>query len=353
MNRYWGLLVVSLVLLSLPVWGAADLPALSIRDNQLTVSGVSSGGYMAVQYHVAHSRQVMGAGILAGGPYGCAESGRWPTYQNCLMPDPDHPVPSTGASVARVERDAREGLIDDPVGMVGDRVWLLSGELDQRVDREVVDALAAFYRHWLEEGDIDYIKLAGAAHAMITGDADVEANECGESRAPYISHCPGIDPPGLLLAHLLGPLAPKAESARGELMAFDQGEFSREARALGLGDTGILYIPSGCRNGGCRLHVVFHGCHQSYEQVDLAFVRRAGYNRWAESNRIVVLYPQVAPRYGWTWSGRLWQWFEWVFNPNACWDWWGYGGDEYATKEGAQLRAVRLMVARLAARAGQ
>ena len=46
---------------------AADRAAVS-------VSGVSSGGYMAQQYHVAHSRQVMGAGILAAGPWNCAET---------------------------------------------------------------------------------------------------------------------------------------------------------------------------------------------------------------------------------------------------------------------------------------
>ena len=34
---------------------------------KISVSGISSGGYMAVQFHVAYSETIMGAGIVAGG----------------------------------------------------------------------------------------------------------------------------------------------------------------------------------------------------------------------------------------------------------------------------------------------
>ncbi|WP_235580933.1 hypothetical protein [Pseudorhodoferax sp. Leaf265] len=36
-----------------------------------------------------------------------------------------------------------------------------------------------------------------------------------------------------------------------------------------------------------------------------------GFNRWADTNRLIVLYPQVAR------SGAS------PFNPKGCWDWWG------------------------------
>ena len=77
------------------------------------------------------------------------------------------------------------------------------------------------------------------------------------------------------------------------------------------------------------------------------FARHAGYNRWADSNRIVVLYPQAITRYGW----GPWPWpTSFVFNPNGCWDWWGYTGVNYHTKAGAQIRAVKAMLDRLAAK---
>jgi hypothetical protein len=77
---------------------------------------------------------------------------------------------------------------------------------------------------------------------------------------------------------------------------------------------------------------------------DRRFVDGAGYNRWADSNRIVVLYPQVQPRYGLAIGS--WQWLN---NPFGCWDWWGYTGSDYATQGGVQIKAVRAMLERLAA----
>ena len=50
------------------------LPALEAVTDRTSVSGISSGAYMAGQFQIAHSRLVVGAAIIAGGPYGCAES---------------------------------------------------------------------------------------------------------------------------------------------------------------------------------------------------------------------------------------------------------------------------------------
>jgi poly(3-hydroxybutyrate) depolymerase len=54
---------------------AARLPSgLRLDRGAVTVSGLSSGGFFAHQFHVAHSALVAGAGIVAGGPYGCVET---------------------------------------------------------------------------------------------------------------------------------------------------------------------------------------------------------------------------------------------------------------------------------------
>lgn len=45
---------------------------ISSGNTTITVSGLSGGAYMAVQYHVAFSATVSGVGALAGGPYYCA-----------------------------------------------------------------------------------------------------------------------------------------------------------------------------------------------------------------------------------------------------------------------------------------
>src|SRR4051812_37688829 len=41
--------------------------------SEVTVSGISSGAFFAHQFHVAYSGLVKGAGLVAGGPYACAE----------------------------------------------------------------------------------------------------------------------------------------------------------------------------------------------------------------------------------------------------------------------------------------
>lgn len=322
----------------------AALPALGVQPTAVTVSGVSSGGYMAVQFHVAHASIVDGAGVLAAGPYECAEGSMWRALEDCMSPDADNPVPDTASSVARVEEDAAAGRIDAPAGLTGDRVWLLSGGADHTVARAVVDALAAFYRTWIDADALTYVTVPNAGHAMLSLD-DPQANTCDTSEPPFINRCEGVDAAGQLLTQLLGPLRPKAASAKGELLAFSQVAYARAAGAYGMGSTAYLYVPTGCRAGNCRVHVAFHGCRQSADQIGMRFVEFAGYNRWAESNRVVVLYPQTTPRYGWAWTGG---WPRWVFNPKACWDWWGYEDADYATREGVQIDAVKRMLDRLA-----
>jgi poly(3-hydroxybutyrate) depolymerase len=49
-----------------PALCADALPVLRVHPDAISVSGLSSGGFMAAQVRAAFSRMVMGAGILAG-----------------------------------------------------------------------------------------------------------------------------------------------------------------------------------------------------------------------------------------------------------------------------------------------
>lgn len=337
-----SLAIAALLLAVAPSHAAAPLPALGVHGRATTVSGLSSGGYMAVQFHLAHSTTVGGSGVLAGGPWDCAEGSARRALRNCMSPTAEAPVPSAGESVARARNAAAAKRIDPLDGLAGDRVWIYSGGNDHTVARPVVDALAAFYRTWIAAAALRYLTPADPGHAMPSQD-DPAANACATSEPPYINRCDQLDGPGDLLAHLLGPLNPKAPTAAGELLAFDQRPYARAAGAWGMADTAYVYVPTGCRSGGCRLHVAFHGCRQSADQIGQRYVRDAGYNRWAESNQVVVLYPQTTPRHGW--SATLPP--HWTFNPLACWDWWGYENGDYLSRQAPQIRAVRAMVERL------
>src|SRR5207244_12693334 len=66
------------VLLLAAAWfggGASAADALGrfpVDAAEVSVSGISSGAFMANQLHIAHSAGIIGAGMVAGGLYGCA-----------------------------------------------------------------------------------------------------------------------------------------------------------------------------------------------------------------------------------------------------------------------------------------
>lgn len=54
---------------------AAALGAYNVAHNTVSVSGLSSGGFMSVQLGVAYSDTFnVGFGVFAGGPYDCARA---------------------------------------------------------------------------------------------------------------------------------------------------------------------------------------------------------------------------------------------------------------------------------------
>src|SRR5262249_11336227 len=125
-------------------------------------------------------------------------------------------------------------------------------------------------------------------------DPDI-THACELTEPPYINRCVDkvtkapYDAAGALLAHLLGALPPVAASETGTLMEFDQREFAAgKPSSISLADTGYVYVPIICATQRCRIHVAFHGCQQYLGAVGTAFVRDAGYNRWADAHRLIV-----------------------------------------------------------------
>src|SRR5258707_6468123 len=52
-------------------WAADPLGRFPVDPAQVSVSWISSGAFMANQLHIAHSAGIIGAGVIAGGLYGC------------------------------------------------------------------------------------------------------------------------------------------------------------------------------------------------------------------------------------------------------------------------------------------
>lgn len=295
-----------------------------IDTNRVTLSGLSSGAYMAGQLHVAHSGLFSGAAMLAGGPYYCAEGAITKGIGPC--------VKGGDLGEDRLLAYAREmesaGKIDALSNLADDSIWLFHGALDDTVGEAVTSATAAFYRQQLSVESLTYVTDVEIVHGFPTISSGMP---CATFGTPFLNAC-DYDAAGELLTALYGPLNARTE-ASGELRIIEQPG-GDDAEML---EQAFLYVPATCAAGeSCGVHVAVHGCVQSSEFVGDQFAAGAGFNEWAEANKLLVLYPQVA-------SSKLAP-----MNPFGCWDWWGYTNEDYATREGPQIKVIKAMLDALA-----
>jgi len=345
-----GLLTLSLILLlPLSAWAADSatprlepLPALGALTDQSSVSGLSSGAFMASQFHIAYSKNLVGVGVVAGGPWNCAATNPYAlpsinAMTSCMNPLPSIPFPDPDYLTDLANDSAALGVIDNPANIKDDRIYLFSGKSDETVVTAVVDTTAAFYRQMgVAAQQIHYNKSVDAGHAFITDNrAD---NPCAETEPPYINNC-GFEQSQRLLNHIYGALNPPTPQPGGDLIQFDQAEFVDGPQA-GMGASAYVYVPQQCYQEACKVHVAFHGCGQSAAEIGTRYVVGTGYNPIADNNGIIVLYPQVAKAQALS------------LNPKGCWDFWGYTGLNlppyiYYQQSAPQMQAIDRMIRRL------
>ena len=318
---------------------AAALPALRISADY--VAGISSGGYMATQLQVAYSSRFAGAGIYSAGSYYCAEGSLAVALADCL---PDSTPTRLNAYIAKTEEYAAAGKIDPTANLARQPTWAFHGTQDKTVVEPVADELAAYYRHY--GTPLTYRTTVPAGHAWVSPAGPVA---CEATAPPFINTC-SPDPLNDMLTTVLGGVkAPNTRTLKGTVSTVDQDRYAAPAavgagdptrtgaHAIGMGKTGYLYTPASCATSTCKLVVALHGCQQTAEQIGRTFVDRSYLNEYADTNGLVVLYPQARPD-------------ETFGNPKGCWDWWGYLGaadGDYATKNGPQTRTVMNMVTAL------
>nr|WP_086937461.1 hypothetical protein [Thaumasiovibrio occultus] len=330
--------------------GVVSLPELSALNDQTSLSGLSSGGFMTSQYHIAYSEGLVGVGIVAGGPWQCAAS------------DPDLTKPSMTAQsvcvcneqlyncnspnvelLTELAKTAEaEQRIDPLSNLSDDKVYLFSGTQDWTVPTVVVGAAERFYRDiGLDDGDITFIDTLAAGHGFAT--TDNEMVTCKESKVPYINFChenQAFD----ILNFIYTDVEQGQEYDPARLVEFDQTEFIApdQLKISSMSDSGFAYIPDTCEqsDSDCRVHVAIHGCEQGVSSIGMRYVERTGYLELAEANDFIVIFPQV--------QRSLMS----PFNPKGCWDFWGYTDNgeppyQYYTKNAVQMQAIKAMIDRV------
>jgi poly(3-hydroxybutyrate) depolymerase len=341
---------------------AEKLGAFPVDPAEVSVAGLSSGAFMANQLHIAHSAAIMGAAMIAGGLYGCAVQDVEGDGVVALVSQALGPCMSASAMLDAVssykrivDKLAAKGLIDPPANLVRAKVYLFTGGADSVIPPDTVEKGRDLYLALgVPAANIVFEDRSGpaerAGHSWVTM---AFGNACSANAPPYIDSC-HYDQAGAELKAIYGAgLAPPAGKASGRMVAFDQTEFvpDEAAAANGLARTGYLYVPKTCEPGAakpCRLQVALHGCTQSAEVLGDVFTTKIGLNEWADSNGIILLYPQAHATALAELPSSLWLTGMANINPNGCWNWWGYGGDgQYLTKKGVQISAIWKMVERL------
>lgn len=310
------------------------LPKLNIDQTKITASGVSAGAYMAVQLNVALSSVFTGIASIAGGIYWCSEGNVFKAQVSCIK------SPSFISVASKIEKAKSEEAaqnIDSLQNIQKSRIYAYASPKDGIMNPDNTKKLIEFYSHFTAKENIFLRNTVNSGHGWITNSY---GNSCEDRKLPWLNNC-HFDLAGDFLTHFYGHLnPPKVErklfysTPSANLFKFDQSEFN-DSKAH-LYPYGWVYIPAGCSSAGgqkCKLHVALHGCQMNPDYIQDIFVVNSGINGWAETNNIVVLYPQNEKSL--------------LSNPYDCWDWWGYSDSNFANRKGPQIVAIQKMVYRL------
>ncbi len=338
--------------------GPVALGTYGIDPRKVFVAGISSGGFFAVQMHVAHSQTFKGAAVYAGGIYYCANGNVITALTDCGGETVNgqalyqYTLP---ASEAYLDAQSALRTIDNETNLRGQPVYLWSGAQDEVVNPKEMNDLHTEYEHYGAR-IVKYDDAFPAEHGWESPNGELS---CGTLGSPFMIECNQgarpYDSEAVWMSAFFGRLAPRNDGAlRGSLINFDQTAFGANPTTNSMDTNGYAYVPRACArggrgddrgmrdgDGGCGLVVAFHGCLQTQADIGTKFITESGINQWADTNRVVVLYPyavkSTAP----------------IVNPQGCWDWWGYDDPNYATKSGTQISIVYKMVQHLMGGAGR
>lgn len=271
---------------------------------------------------------MFGAGIIAGGPYYCAKGDKHIALTDC------NTTPSS-ISISELEEDTEAAAfnltIDSPSHLSNSKVWLFSGLNDTVVNPGVVHKLKDYYDDYVPSSNIATVFNLSAEHSFPT--LNYGNSPCTFLGPNFINKC-NFDAAGRLLSHLYTNLNAPTKFNPSNIIKIPQSDYIPSPftpTGASLDSNAYLYVPTSCSNSKtqCKIHISLHGCEQSASKIGLDYVQHTGYNEWAESNNIIVLYPQTIAN---------------SLNAKGCYDWWGFTSSDYATKFGAQMATIMNMV---------
>jgi hypothetical protein len=364
-----------------------------------TISGISSGGFMAEQMAVAYSSQFSGVATVAGGYYFCAgthfekqqrlygtstlisyktntpsliksflnpfssffmnvEEWVTPSFSNPLyraltvcLNNPNLsllPRQILGVTYFDTYDLADKGLIDPIENLSKQKVLIYQGKSDSVVNPSMASQLKNFRTHF-KASEIKEIYGVGAHNFP---SKSKKAIDCQSQKPPYVGNC-DLD----LAGEILEFLAPKSNGrVTGEVKVYT---VSQETSSLpdSIAQYGYVVSSDLCLKfpDRCHMHVALHGCqmtdyfdpdfHKAFENNVVVrgvnfkpdnskramgmwlrqFIELAGWKEAIKNKPLMVVFPQ-------TYISEK----NYPFNPSGCWDWYGWTGSGYSTKQGQE-----------------
>ena len=298
------------------------------KDIQYTISGFSSGGTFATQYGVAYSSEVTGVGIIAGYSYDCEAD------SNCLT-NPGNV--NVSLLISNTKNFSNYGYIDDWKNILNQRIYTFSGTKDTLVPTAGVQIATNYYKQIGVDNNAIYFNTEiESEHGMVTTYC---CESCSKFGYPWIVNC-DYNLAGEILKFIYSPLKLNEPdwAPTDRLFSFNQKPFiinDQTPKSISMSNNAYIYIPINCTihplSNNCKLHVVYHGCGQGNEYLGDSYAINTGYNGWADTNNLVIFYPQCTTN-------------DALGNADGCWDFYAYTGYDYVFKTGAQPKTVNNMV---------
>jgi hypothetical protein len=286
------------------------------KQPQVSISGISSGGFMAVQMGTIFSSEFSGVGSVAGGFFYCAQNHLQDRifagaaslvgsrnlflfaqsedfYNDATAPlrgqkinpskwfSPARPNPiymSVGVCMQNPKESDQPNLElmqitsqIEPVSHVAQqKIFIYQGANDSVVKPDMATELIKFYTNLkVPPQQLKYVSRPGG-HNFPTDKEDL--NSCDAQAVPYISSCK-YNLAQDLLKHLLSIPLKKSAFNPEQLFVIDQNldVLNKENNAfdsqpaMSIAPYGYLYSSQSCldKPETCRLHVALHGCEMS------------------------------------------------------------------------------------------
>lgn len=328
-------------------------------STKITISGVSSGGAMAIQYAIAHSATIAGVGAIAAPTWGCA-SGKFSQAINSCMCSTD-PINQSNIN-NNLQYLHGTNLIDAVDNSSITNAYIFHSKADKTVKAESADVnkniLLKFIKHDSSTEDRVYVETHGTAdHGIISPSGPNKCeNQSDDHVQTYVRKCGEVDNAGKLLSLFYRKSINNAKRKENitleNLWTFDQqlliNEVKKDSSEIGadgffifpyktkrrenfdMAELGYIYVPDDCKahNSQCGVHIALHGCKQNAKE----FAQTSGYANWADYYKVIMVFPATAmletkdQADEVSCKGRVSKLSNYFSdpNPNGCWDWWGY-----------------------------